>query len=200
MFKNSNFHLLRFLIVFAVLTAGFYTYVGIVSPGGRYHSSFLENYLNIPAWVTYFISTSAKAILQVLGYDVFQYRPDNVTIRGSHGVTILWACLGFGVLSFWVAFVTAHRAGWKFLFKWSAWGIALITGLNIIRIALIALASFHHWEAFLKMDAHRSFNIVTYIAIFGLMWWFVEVYRKYAAGNIRTPKQRASLEASNNVQ
>ncbi len=178
MFKNSTFHIPRFLIVFAVLSVGFYGYVGIVSPGGKGYSPFLDQYANIPDWATYFISKSAKGILTLLGYEVFQRRPDNITIAGSKGVTILWACLGFGVMSCWVAFVTAHKAAATFKGKWVAIGLSLITLLNIVRIAMIALANHHHWTAFQALDPHQTFNIASYVLILGLMGWFVVRYKQ----------------------
>ncbi len=178
MFKQSSFHILRFLFVFFVLKIGFIAYIGILSPGGKAYSPFLEHYVNVPAGFTYFICKCAIGLLKLGGYSVYQKAANNVTIHGSRGINIIWACLGFGVLSFWTAFITAHRATGKFKLKWIVIGIVLITGINIIRIALIALGLHHNWKAFNAIEPHFAFNVVTYIAIFILTAWFIARYKK----------------------
>ena len=179
MFKNHTFHILRFLLLFSGLTIAFYCYIGIVSPGGKTYSLFLDRYANFPAWLTYFICKSAKGLLQLIGYDVYQKKPNNVTITGGRGVNIIWACLGFGVMSFWVAFVAAHYAKWLYKLKWIFAGVALITGINILRIALIALALHHNWKAFMAIEPHLAFNVVSYIAIIALAVWFAFRYKRH---------------------
>ncbi len=185
MFRNQTFSIPRFLIVYLLLSAGFYAYIGIVSPGGKTYSPFLDQYADFPAWLTYFICQGAKGMLKLSGYDVYQRTFNTIAIPGSRGVSIIWACLGFGVMSFWTAFVTAHKAGWKYKFAWVGIGIALITGINIVRIALIALANHHSWKAFQAIEPHFAFNVVSYIAIFGLMGWFAKRYKLYRMGKIK---------------
>ncbi len=179
MFKSGTFNTFRFLLLFILLTTGFYTYIGIVSPGGKTYSPFLDRYANFPAWLTYFICKSAMFNLKLLGYSVYQKALNNVTITPGASVNIIWACLGFGVMSFWTAFVVSHKARWKYKVKWLFIGIGLITIINIIRIDLISLAYFHNWITFKSIDPHLSFNIVSYIAIFILTFWFIDRYKKY---------------------
>ena len=178
MFKGSTFNILRFLFVFFILKLCLNAYIGILSPGGKAYSPFLQQYANVPAWFTYFICKCAKGLLQVMGYSVYQKALNNITIRGSRGINIIWACLGFGVMSFWTAFITAHTATWKYRLKWIMIGIFLITGINIIRIALIALGFHYNWKAFNAIEPHFAFNVVSYIAIFILTGWFIIKYKK----------------------
>ena len=195
MFKNNTFHLLRFAFVFLVVSFAFYSYIGIISPGGKMYSRFLENYANLPAWFTYLICQGAKGLLQAGGYEVYQRGWNNITIRGSRGVNIIWACLGFRVMSFWAAFIVAHVANWKYKLKWILVGISLITSINIIRIALIALANHLNWKAFKAVEPHLAFNLVSYIAIFLLMFWFIKKYKKHRIENQKgdTKKKKVLL-------
>ena len=198
MFRSQRFHTLQFLIIFLLLVFFFLGYVGIITPGGKGYSPFLEQHLNFPAWLTYIISQFAKGLLQLCGYDVYQKAPNNVTIHGSRGVTIIWACLGFGVMSYWVAFVSAHRVNWKYKLKWMAVGIGVINGINVLRIASIALANHYHWQAFKLVEPHFAFNIISYIAIFGLTLWFAYRYKQYVinkktAGGNRAPERAKSI-------
>ena len=186
MFRSRTFSIPVFLLAFLLLTAAFYTYIGIVSPGGKTYSSFLDKYANFPAWLTYFICQCAKGLLQVLGYEVFQKSANTIAIRGSRGVNIIWACLGFGVISFWAAFVVAHKAAIGYKLKWLLTGAAFITLLNIIRIASIALANHYRWKDYQSVEPHFLFNVVSYIAIIALAVLFAYRYQKL------TPRKKIS--------
>ena len=153
--------------------------MGITSPGGKAYSPFLDHYLNIPNWLTYLIAKSAMGLLKLLGFAAYQHAPNNVRIENGGGVNILWACLGFGVMSFWVAFITAHRAAWKYKLKWCVIGISIIIALNIIRIMMIALAYHFKWKMIMLLDAHQTFNIASYMLLFVLVFWFIVKYKKY---------------------
>lgn len=184
MFRNQKFNVLTFLLTFAVLYYSFIAYIGIISPGGRGYSPFLDHYLNVPAWLTYVICTSAKTLLQVLGYDAYQKAPNNVSIHGARGVNIIWACIGYGVMSFWVAFVAAHKAGWKYKTKWIATGVLSIVAINIIRIASIPLAFYYHWKRYTDIEMHFLFNVVSYIFISALVLLFINRYNKQKSSSI----------------
>lgn len=174
-----SFSIPRFILVFILLAGSFYAYVGITSPGGKTYLPFLDHYFNLTEWLTWLIAKTALFILKLCGFAVYQRAPNNITIIGSRGVTILWACLGFGVMSFWTAFVVAHRAAWQFKFSWCLKGIVFITILNITRIILIAVANHYHWEHITSLEPHQTFNIASYILLFVLMAWFIRRYKQY---------------------
>lgn len=180
---GDNFHILRFILVYALLTGWFYCFIGVTSPGGKVYSAFLDDYLNIPRWLTWFISKSSLGALKLAGFKVYQRAPNNVTIIGSRGVSIIWACLGFGVMSFWTAFVTAHTARWQYNLKWCLSGIAIITALNILRIILIALGNHYHWVAFNTIEPHQAFTIASYVVLFLMVVWFTRHFRRSVKDN-----------------
>ncbi len=192
MLTNSTFNIPRFLLIFFLLALAFYSYVGIISPGGKTYSVFLDKYANFPAWLTYFICKCAKRLLQLFGYSVYQKKANNVTISGSRGVNIIWACLGFRVIGYWVAFVSAHYAAWKYKLKWIMIGVLSITMINIFRIALIALGLHYNWKAFNTIEPHLAFNVVSYIAIFILTFWFIAKYNKYKKRSTQAIKRNSS--------
>lgn len=179
MFRNQRFNVLTFLLLFLLLYGSYILFIGVVSPGGKWYIPFLDRYANVPAWLTYFISSSAKGLLQLAGYNVYQKAPNNVTIQGSRGVTIIWACLGLGVMSCWTAFVVAHKAAAPYKVKWILSGCAFIIVLNIIRIASIALGNHYGWSIYTSIEPHLLFTAISYIsiAVFGVV--FVYRYNKY---------------------
>lgn len=181
--KNSQykykFSILRFLIWFVGLTASFYTYVALTTPGGKVYSSFLHTYFDIVTWATSFIAKAAGFLLTMLGYNISQKYSSQIYIGNSKGVAIAFACLGFGVISFWVSFIAAHAASLNFKIKWITAGIISIIIINIIRVALIALANYYNWVFILNLNPHTAFNIVTYCFIFFLMFIFSKQFNVY---------------------
>ncbi len=176
--KRSEFNIIRFLILFVLLLEGFYLYVGMTSEGGRLFSPFLASYLNFPDWLSITVARFSKFLLEISGYSIYQKNPANITITGSRGVNLDWACLGVGPMSLWVAFVAAHRCVIKYKLKWIAAGIVLICVVNALRLIMIVLSYYYHWTFIRHFDAHTSFNIVTYIIILLLMYIFVRSYNR----------------------
>src|SRR4051812_48668848 len=192
--KSLSFNILQFLLVYALLAGWFHCFIAITSPGGKVYSPLLDNYFNIPRWLTFLISKSSLGLLKLAGFTVYQRAPNNVTITGSRGVTIIWACLGFGVMSFWTAFVTAHKARRQYKLNWCLAGNLIIIALNIIRITLIALANHYHWLAITSIEPHAAFNIASYILLIILVAWFILRYRQHEkAQRVATPNSKAIL-------
>ncbi len=174
--KGSAFNIIKFLVIFVLLLEGFYFYIAITSEGGRLFSPFLSKYLNFPDWLSMTITKFSKFLLEISGYRIYQKTPTNITITGSRGVNLDWACLGAGAMSLWVAFIAAHRCVVKFKLKWIAAGIGLICFVNTLRVVMIALSNHYHWVYIRHFDAHTSFNILTYTIVLLLMYLFVRSY------------------------
>lgn len=176
--KKSNFSIIYFLLIFFILYYGFYIYVGITTPEGKLYSSFLHSFVNIPYWLSMIVAKGSEFLLKITGYNVYQKNPVNITIRGSHGATIVWGCIGVGVIVVWLAFIAAHKAGIKYKLKWMGFGILLIFIFNIIRISFIILSYYYHWAYFQSFNAHTTFNYITYFLIIALMAIFVLNYNQ----------------------
>ena len=176
--KKSDFNIIKFLVIFIVLLQGFYLYVGITTSGGKLFFPALAKYLNIPQWLTLVVSKSSKILLELCGYSVYENGEANLTITGSRGVTIAWGCLGAGAMSLWIAFIIAHRSAVKYKLKWIFVGLILIFITNILRIMMIVLSNHYAWSNFIKLNAHTSFNLLTYTIILLLMLIFVRNYNK----------------------
>lgn len=175
---KSGFNLPLFLVIFFALYYGFYFYVGVVTPGGKTFSPFLYRYLNIPEWLSIAVIKCTILLLKIAGYPVYQKSANNVTIAGSTGVTIIWACLGMGVMVLWTAFIAAHKATLAYKLKWISIGIVSIYTFNVLRIVTILLSFKYHWRYPLSFDAHSTFNTFTYIITVVLMAIFIIQYNR----------------------
>ena len=157
---------------------GFYFYVGLTSPGGKLFSPFLTRFANFPYWLSALVSGSARLLLTIMGYAVYQKSATNITITGSSGVNIAWGCLGVGAISLWIAFIIAHRWAIKNKVKWVVAGVVFIFIVNIMRIAMIALSNYYGWKYMHSFNAHTSFDVLTYAVILILMLFFTLQYNR----------------------
>lgn len=175
---DKNF--LRFVIIFAgVFLLAYYGALfitGLAVPGGMY-SSFAEKYFNVAAWLRSSLIYSAKGLLSFAGTET--YRDTDYVLRATtgKGVRIVYSCLGFGVMSFWLAFVCAANAELKKKILWIIGGLLLIWFINGTRIALVLQAAVKGWRFPLGWDHHTWFNIVAYLVVFLMIFLFEKSIR-----------------------
>lgn len=173
---KSNISSLRFLISFIGLFCILYGfnlfYIGITMPGGIY-SSFLDQHLNyIKAWRDLYISSTAK-ILDSAGYIVYT-TGTTLKVRGHAGFRLIYSCLGYGIMSFFAAFVLSFPkpiySRIIFLFT----GLTIIHLLNTLRFILIAL--FYKPGVILGFsDHHDIFNYSLYIILLAMIYLWLNL-------------------------
>lgn len=103
-------------------------------------------------------------------------------IVGGGGINVVYSCLGYGVTSFWLAFVFANTGSFKKKIAWMLGGAMVLLIINILRMGLVAMASHEKWKYPLGWDHHTWFNIVAY----GMIFLMIYVYDK--SGKERTKK------------
>jgi len=145
--------------------------MGLSAPGGHY-SSFVHNHLNYIGWLRFALLHSSKIVLTFLGYNVFVENMYIIRMHGGLGVRIVYSCIGFGIMSFWIAFIFANAGSWVKKTKWILGGLLLIWCINVARISLLLVAINKQWQPVLHFDHHTLFNIATYSAIFIMIYFF----------------------------
>jgi exosortase/archaeosortase family protein len=170
---------IKFLLLFTILYSFFPFYWGITGPGGSIYSSILAEHFNFIKGFATFLTKAAKLLLNISGYDTNQRQYNALRIGYSRGIVVNPSCLGWGVMSFWVAFVYANTGSWQHKAKWILTGVCSIIFLNIFRIALIALANHLNWGVITHLDHHQTFNVASYGCVFILMYWYITVQKKY---------------------
>ena len=171
--KNRKFLLFtaKFLLLFALFYYGTIAVIGLASPG-RYYSPFIANYLDYVTWIKWSLLGASKFFLSLFGLP--SYLEPGFIMRGHNGNSVLLAmdCVGYGVYSFWAAYVIAGdgTAGKKIL--WVAGGLLLLWMINVLRISGVLVAINNRWAMPLGIDHHTWFNIFAYTAIFILMYFF----------------------------
>ncbi|MCW3079593.1 MAG: hypothetical protein JWR87_1023 [Segetibacter sp.] len=178
--KNpAYFFLLKFLFTFFTLYFFFPFYRGVIAPGGQIYFPYFESHFNLVTSLTSFLTCSAKFLLEAAGFDIFQNNYQSLRIGYSKGVTVNPSCLGWAVMSFWVAFVFANKGALQYKLKWMTFGLVAVFLLNITRIALIAVANHLNWQPITSLDHHQTFNVASYVCIAILIGWYISVQKKY---------------------
>ncbi len=133
----------------------------------------MDKYLNfIPAFRDSLL-WSSKIFLSWLGYETYQSSPVHLRMTsGGGGVQLVYSCLGYGVTSFWLAFVFANTGTWKKKLLWMIGGAALLYIINVIRISLTLLGNSQQWHFPFGWDNHTWFNVVAYGGIFLMIYFY----------------------------
>ncbi len=165
-----------FIAVFLLCYYGAFFFTGLAVPGGNY-SPFVEKYFNIAAWLRSSLILTAKAFLSILGTETI--RTDEYILRavGGRGVRIVYACLGFGVMSFWLAYIAANKSSLQKKIIWIFCGLLFLWIINVVRISLVLLAGNKGWHFPFGWDHHTWFNIVAYLAIFAMIYFFEKSFK-----------------------
>jgi exosortase/archaeosortase family protein len=172
--------IIKFLFLFAFLYLLFPFFRGIVAPGGTFYSSFAQHYVNPVKGLTSFITSGARVVLEMLNYETLQRNYSTLRIASSRGIVVSASCLGWGVMSFWAAFVVANKGDWQHKLKWLVIGISSILLLNILRISMVALGNHFSWDTIIN-DHHLIFTILSYSLVILMILWFITVQNKHEA-------------------
>ncbi len=169
----------RFLLIFLSLFTLLYYfnifYLGIVSPGGYYFPFLAEN-LNYIEGFTQLLLQLTAFVLKLLGYKTFTFE-NWLHVSGKGGFILAYDCLGFGIMSFFTAFVIAYPKPIKSKYYYLPVGLLLIQSLNITRFVLLSL----YWKGSLfngLTDHHDLFNIVLYIMLLLIIYLWVNTKDK----------------------
>lgn len=169
--KSVLVYLTKFAAVFSLLYFGTLAIIGLSAPGG-YYSGFVDKYLNfIPAFRNSLLQSS-RYFLSLIGYEAYQSNNILLNLVGGGSVQLVYTCLGYGVTSFWIAFVYANRVNWKKKLVWIAGGSIILYIINVVRISLTLLSNSRQWHFPFGWDNHTWFNIAAYGAIFCMIYFF----------------------------
>lgn len=171
--KDRDFtrFLIKFIAIFAFCYLGTLAMIGLAAPGG-YYSPFIDRHLDYVSWIKHALIAATRLILSVFGIHTYTAPDFVVRIVNGTGVKIAYDCVGYGVMSFWIAFVSASEGAGRRKVIWAIAGIIILFVINVIRIALLLVAYNRHWGMPLGLDHHTWFTIVAYLAIFIMIWLF----------------------------
>ena len=175
--KTILIYLLKFFAVFCIAYYGTVAIEGLSAPG-NYYSPFIHNYMDYPAWLRVSLLYGTRFILSVVGFTCFITDAFHIQMLNGKSVQLIYACLGVGVMSFWLAFVLANKGGWVKKIWWVLAGMISIWLINITRIGLLLVAINKNRTMPFGIDNHSFFNICAYLAVFVLMYFYERSSKK----------------------
>jgi len=173
LFKKSNFKqfIIKFLVVFALLYFGTYFWIGIVAPGG-YYSEFAAKHLDYISAIKTSLLIGTKTLLSFFDIQTVEFKNHIIRFINGKGVRIAYDCVGYGVFSFWIAFVVANKSSFLRKTIWIIVGLLLLWSVNVIRISLFLVSVNKNWKMPLGINHHDWFTIVAYLVIFLMIFAF----------------------------
>jgi len=167
--KNLWIYLAKFAGVFCICYFGTLAIIGLASPVGLY-SPFVEKYLDYVSWIKHSLIHATGFILSLFHIPT-ETRPGFfIRFVGGHGVFIAMDCVGYGVYSFWAAFVVANKGSFVKKTIWIVGGIISLWFINVVRITLFLTSLNRGWDMPFGIDHHTWFNIFAYLLIFFMIW------------------------------
>ncbi|MBC7915748.1 MAG: hypothetical protein H7Y07_16690 [Pyrinomonadaceae bacterium] len=164
----------RFLILFlGSFTFLYYlnlAFIGISAPGG-YYVAILDQHFNYIRALTNFLLQSTVYVLNLLGYKTFTSN-NWLHVSGKGGFILAYECLGYGIMSFFTAFVLAYPKPTKSKYLFLPAGLILIQMLNITRFVLLSL----YWRGSIFkgiIDHHDLFNLILYACLLLVIYLWI---------------------------
>ena len=145
--------------------------IGLAAPGG-YYSPFIEHYLDYVSWIKNSLINATAGILSIFHVPTIKEPGFALRITGGRAIIIAMDCVGYGVYSFWIAFVAANTGTLRRKVTWIIAGLLILWLINVIRITLFLVAINKGWPMPLGIDHHTWFTIAAYGMIFILIWWY----------------------------
>jgi exosortase/archaeosortase family protein len=161
---------LWFILKLIVLYVFFYglslALIGITSPEGNLYLPFFAEKLNLVESYRIFLLKASEIFSVLSGFESEVIPPYQLKV-GNSGITLVYSCMGYGLMSLWLALIIAYPSMWKQKIFPLLGGIILINLLNILRIGGLAmLYSEGKIDLFNWIDHHTLFNTVVYIFLF----------------------------------
>jgi exosortase/archaeosortase family protein len=169
--KSAYYSEIEFMISFLylfILSYGFnIAFIGITAPGGIYWHWADEHINYIRAWRNFDLQTTSS-VLKLLGHKVY-INWYSVVVPGYAGFKLVYSCLGYGLMSFFLAFILAFPKDWKSKIWIILIGLGLIQTLNLLRFVMIAL----YWNKQVHEswpDHHFIWNTTIYLVIITILY------------------------------
>ena len=177
LFKNEGFlFIVKFLCLFTLFYYFNLFFISITSKEDNAFYVFLKRNLDYIDWLRYSILHSSEAFCRLIGIkchveNIFTIRLDTK----NRGLNMVYQCVGYGIMSFWAAFVIANNTSLPKKIYWLIIGCVVIWIINCLRVTVLLAALQNNWPINKYVDHHTMFNIVAY----GFIFLLISIYIKF---------------------
>lgn len=172
--KTAILFVVKLLFFYFLFSQGNLFMNSVLSEGGKYYNAYIATHFDYIQALKSALIVPAVWIIKLFGFYAIHNEMDVMVVEGPH-LRINYACLGIGVMSFLTAFVIAFPAKLKPKFKLLVFGLLMIYVLNVMRIAALGvLLGFFQSQRNNFTYHHEIFNILVYICIFILLYFWIK--------------------------
>jgi exosortase/archaeosortase family protein len=168
----------KFLVLAIGLYGINYLCCGLVDPQGLLYSSLLDNHLNYVAAIRKSILYASNGFNHFAGINSHVALPFEVRSEKGWYVFMWYPCIGLGLMSFWSAFVIAHRQRTAGKIAWTLAGIVALWVINVGRLSMLMIAHERHWKLNSVIDHHTQYNLLSYALLLGMIMLYLRVNKK----------------------
>jgi exosortase/archaeosortase family protein len=169
--KQFLIFVIKFILFFLFFYYGTKGVIALSATEGHY-SKFVADYLDYVTLIKRSLIWGTRLLLSFFHIETYQVDPFIVRIKNGVGVRIAHGCVGYGVYSFWLAYILANSFKAKIKMKFIVIGLFLLWLINVLRISLLLVTMQNNNQMPLGLDHHTWFNIVSYVAIFAMIYGF----------------------------
>jgi exosortase/archaeosortase family protein len=145
--------------------------IGLAAPAGWY-SPFVDHHLDYVSWLKNSLIGGTKLILSLFSIPTVKEPGFVLSYPNGKAVIIAMDCVGYGVYSFWIAFVAANKGKFRKKTLWIVFGLLALWFINVVRITLVLVSINKNWQMPLGIDHHTWFTICAYLMIFLMIWLY----------------------------
>lgn len=176
--KKANKVAIRFIIIlvglYLLFSQGNLFMNSVTSVSGRFYNAYIAEHFNYIQWLKNLLIISSTWIIKLFGFYAVYNQSDIMVVDGPY-LRINYSCIGLGVMSFFTAFVIAFPAKLKSKIKLFIIGTLMICALNVLRISgLGVLLGFFKSQRTNFTYHHEVFNIIVYLCIFALLYFWIK--------------------------
>ncbi len=175
--KDIFIMVLKFFAIYYLCYYFSLAIIGLSSKEGRY-SYFISHYLNFIDWTRSSLMYGTKKLLSFFHIETFLVNKYYLKKIGGKGFTLVFECVGYGIMSFWTAFIFTMSGAWNRKIIFWVLGMIIFWMLNVIRLSLFLVAINEGWPMPLGIDHHSWYNLITYSVMFLLIFIFEFKYNK----------------------
>ena len=173
-------YLLKFGGFFCLFYFGTLLIIALSSKENLY-SPFVARYLDYVRPLRTSVLWCSDQLLRAFHYSTDRSDEFTLGLKEGQSVRMVYSCVGYGVLSFWAAFVFANQGSFLKKASWIFSGWALLWVLNVLRIFFLILAINQNPMISFAIDHHTIFNAVAYGFIFLLIYFYARTEKRSVA-------------------
>jgi exosortase/archaeosortase family protein len=175
---KANKIAIRFVVVLVALyflfSQGNLFMNSVTSVDGQFYNAYIAEHFNYIQWLKTSLIVPGTWIIKLFGFYAIHNEMDVMVVDGPY-LRINYSCIGLGVMSFFTAFVIAFPASLKSKLRLFIIGTIMIYVLNVCRIAgLGILLGFFKSQRNNFTYHHEVFNIIVYLCIFALLYFWIK--------------------------